>query len=146
MIRFSQHKTLTQAYAHLFWGMLSEDDWIDGFLDGPNRRWWSRDHIVQITHPVSEVNIMSVGFRKGRWTKFLTEYFDQKAFHNFLVFLAERRLNDSVEYAFQCSTNARHSLGNCIFGISVRTGHNPRVTLISRSCNIAPTGVLDVSM
>lgn len=146
MIRHLEYETTTEAFNHIFAGMTNNANWIDGGLAGPNYRQWGRDFIVEIHNAHSELDLHSVGYSQMRWRKFLTEYFDPNKFRAFLVFLKERRYLDAQEYAFICSSHARHSLGNCLFGLSVRTGKNPRVTLISRSCNFIPTGVLDLSL
>lgn len=126
--------------------MIGQDPtFVEAGLPGPNYRQWSRDIVIEIENPVAELSLSAVGFSQARWAKFLTEYFDPGTIKHFLGFLVGRKLIDAQEYAFICSSHARHSLGNCLFGLTVRTGHNPRVNLVSRSCNLVPTGILDIS-
>lgn len=147
MIKSFEYNTVGEAYSDIYLNMISSNpEFIDAGLQGPNYRHWSRDVIIEINEPQSELSLAHVGFNPGRWTKFLNEYFNRADFRKFLLFLYERRHVDAQEYAYICSSHARHSLGNCLFGVTVQTGRYPRVHLVSRSCNFVPTGVLDLSL
>lgn len=146
--RIRVYETVEECYDQLSLELIQDPNAISGYRGTFNFRMYSHDWTIVITNPTSTLNLSMVDFQANRWAKrFLPEYFEAQSFSKYLAFLKTRKGNEAQEYGYKCSTKARHSLGNCLLGVTVRPGKkDPRVALFSRSCYLQPTGLLDLSL
>ena len=145
--RIFEYPDVSTAYKDFSFRLIQEPHIIDTARGTFNYRMAGNDATIIIEHPTSNLNIAENSFQYNRWEKrFLPEYFELESFRYFLQFLKKRKGNDAQSYSYICPSRARHSLGNCLLAVSVRTGKKgPRISLHSRSCYFQPTGCLDLS-
>jgi hypothetical protein len=105
---------------------------------------WLNDVTVVIPEPTGAINLGSVGYSVRRWEKFLRNYVDYPTMQEFLLKPATMYGYQEISMLF--ATKARHTVGNCLMGMTLNMGKKPRLTLISRSSQLVPMGALDMSL
>lgn len=130
----------TEAYYGVIQAFLTNQD---GIITGrAGLRTWAHDVIIQIDKPDATIDFSSVGFSPRRWGVFLDHYFEASPFSTFYQRVVHGR--PVQEAGYSCPVNAPHTMGNCLLGLTAHT--KPlRISLHSRACVWAPTGLLDLS-
>jgi len=135
-----QFDTSSEAYFGIIRAFLTNQD---GIIQGKaGLRTWAHDVIIKVRKPDMSIDFSSVGFSPRRWGVFLDHYFEAAPFSTFYQRIVHGR--PVQEAGYSCPVNAPHTMGNCLLGLTAHT--KPlRVSLHSRACVWAPTGLLDLS-
>lgn len=139
-MRILKFATSTEAYIGVIRAFLTNQD---GITDGRSGlRTFSNDVVIQVENPDVTIDLSQVGFTPARWNTFLAHYFEADGFSTFYQRVVHGKAVQQSGYT--CPVSAPHTMGNCLIGI---TAHNKpiSVSLHSRACIWAPTGLLDLS-
>ncbi len=139
-MKLFKYDTSAEAYRGIIETFLTNQE---GVVEGcSGLRVWSRNFIIQIKKPDIDISLDKVGFTQKRWSTFLANYFDPMDFSVFYQRTVHASKSQTPGYT--CPVKAPHTMGNCLIGLSTQV--KPlQVTLHSRACVWAPTGLLDLS-
>lgn len=139
-MRLLKFPTADEAYVGVIRAFLTNQDGI--IVQKAGLRTYTHDVVIEIDRPDLTMDLSSVGFTPKRWNTFLKHYFEAAPFSTFYQRVVHGR--PAQESGYSCPVNAPHTMGNCLIGLSAHT--KPlRVSLHSRACIWAPTGLLDLS-
>lgn len=139
-MRVLRFDTCDDAYQGIIRAFLTNQDGIAHQKAG--LRVITHDVILEIDRPDLSIDLSSVGFTPRRWGTFLQHYFEPGPFSTFYQRTVHGR--PAQETGYSCPVNAPHTMGNCLLGLSAHV--KPlRISLHSRACVWAPTGLLDLS-
>lgn len=139
-MRLLQFATSEDAYKGVIRAFLTNQD---GLIDGRSGlRTWSSDVVIEIFDPTQTIDFSQVGFTPKRWNTFLRHYFEPSGFSTFYQRVVHGK--PVQESGYSCPVSAPHTMGNCLLGLAAHS-RPLRVSLHSRACVWAPTGLLDLT-